>query len=132
MTEKNVPECEEFSKLSMISVYPTHGFVGGTTTEANEFPHMTAIGTREGNKTIWVCGGSLISERFVLTAAHCVPKPSAIERSVLRIGDKNLQRDDDGANPQEFGIKKAFTHPEYSSGMKYNDIALLELSKKVT
>lgn len=129
---QNISECEEFSKLSRISIYSSAGFVGGTETEVSEFPHMTAIGTREGNKTIWVCGGSLISENFVMTAAHCVPKPSAIERSVIRIGDKNLHRDDDGANPQNFEIKKVFKHPDYHSGSKYNDIALFELNKKAT
>lgn len=125
-------ECEEFAKLSKIDIYPSHGFVGGTTTEVSEFPHMTAIGTREGNETTWVCGGSLISENFVMTAAHCVPKPSAIDRVVIRIGDKNLHRDDDGASPQNFRIKKVYKHPEYHSSTKYNDIALLELDKSAT
>jgi hypothetical protein len=48
----------------------------------------------------------------------------------VRVGDKNLQNSNDGANPQEFGVKKIFVHPDYKIPIKYNDIALLQLTKK--
>lgn len=123
-------ECDEYAQLSKIDPYPSQGFVGGTTTNVNEFPHMAAIGSRDNNKTTWTCGGSLISQDFVMTAAHCALRLSRVATIIVRVGDKNLENEDDGANPQEFRVKRIFIHPEYTSQLKYNDIALFQLSSK--
>lgn len=50
---------------------PNKFIVGGTKAKAKEFPHMAAIGFDTSDGIVWACDGTLISERFVLTAAHC-------------------------------------------------------------
>lgn len=52
--------------------YSTALIVGGENTKLGEYPHMAAIAWRDLDGTLqFSCGGSLISERYVLTAAHC-------------------------------------------------------------
>lgn len=57
--------------ISVCAIKTRKLIIGGTKAEPKEFPHMAAIGYDTENGIDWQCGGTLISERFVLTAAHC-------------------------------------------------------------
>lgn len=43
--------------------------VGGEMVEDNEYPWMALI---TDNKSKLMCGGSLINDRYVVSAAHCL------------------------------------------------------------
>ncbi|CAG9130135.1 unnamed protein product [Plutella xylostella] len=112
---------------------------GGHNVEEGDFPHMGAIGWKAIDDTdgLWVfkCGCTLISHKFVLTAAHCthVPVDSTIaepDSKIVRLGDKNIIKNArDGKN--DFKIIRTIVHPRYASPRKYYDIALMELEKNV-
>jgi secreted trypsin-like serine protease len=104
--------------------------VGGENTKTGEFPHMAAIGWQTFGKIEFNCGGSLISEKFVLTAAHCLKRRKRQEPNLVRLGEQNLNRDDDRAQPQNFGVKRLIKHENYIANESYTDIALIELDRE--
>lgn len=45
--------------------------VNGDKASIREFPHQALIGYGEDPDVKYLCGGSLVSEKYVLTAGHC-------------------------------------------------------------
>ncbi|KAH8416770.1 hypothetical protein KR222_003693 [Zaprionus bogoriensis] len=86
------------------------------------YPHMAAIALSSIDTIAFRCGGSLISSRHVLTAAHCVNFDTPV---FVRLGTVNI--DKVNAFYQDINVTNIAIHPDYSSDSKYNDIAILEL-----
>ncbi|KAH8254090.1 hypothetical protein KR032_008336 [Drosophila birchii] len=100
----------------------------GTEAQINFHPWMAYL----HNSNRYVCGGTLIHRRFVLTAAHCL-----IPRLKVRLGEYNYMAVRDctvhGCSPrsEEHDIARALKHPGFSRKTGANDIALLLLSQSV-
>lgn len=117
--------------LDLQCKYVTGLIVGGTAAKKGEFPHMAAIGYKAFGNPNYYCGGSIISESFVLTAAHCHKKAYAKRESepFVRVGGLNVQSEGDGEN---VNIEEFIKHEQYSKQSKQNDIMLLRLARELS
>ncbi|CAH1996466.1 unnamed protein product [Acanthoscelides obtectus] len=100
---------------------PVPRIIGGREASIMEYPYQASIQFFGKHQ----CGGSIITERFVLTAAHCIIGES--KRSItVRVGSS--YRNKDG---KVFNVIKLFRHPEFDEETYNYDIAILQLSGAV-
>ncbi|XP_048504823.1 venom protease-like isoform X2 [Athalia rosae] len=106
--------------------------VNGLPAKLGAWPWIVALGyksARVGNPPKWLCGGTLVSSRHIVTAGHCVFNRKDLY--IARLGDLDLISDDDGANPVDIPIEKITLHPAYDSARYTNDIAVIRLERDV-
>ncbi|XP_051485354.1 chymotrypsin-like protease CTRL-1 [Apus apus] len=94
--------------------------VNGQNAVPGSWPWQVSLQSRTGSH---FCGGSLISQYWVVTAAHCNFNPNA---HVVVLGEYDLYSN---AEPiQVKTVSRAITHPNWNPNTMNNDITLLRLS----
>ncbi|XP_062287299.1 granzyme B-like [Scomber scombrus] len=108
-------------QLLSISAAMESSIVGGRVAKPHSRPYMASLQVH-GSHT---CGGILIREDFVLTAAHCKKD----EQMTVVLGAHNIIKEE--KSQQRIKVLKYHPHPTFN-GKYDNDIMLLELEKNAT
>ncbi|KAK4885192.1 hypothetical protein RN001_001463, partial [Aquatica leii] len=98
---------------------------GGQPAVPHSFPHQVALQIEVPLGTAF-CGGSILSETVILTAAHCV---ETVKTAKVIVGAHNLQNDE--PTTQTFNSTRFIVHEEWSMLFKHNDIALIILEQNI-
>ncbi|CAG5907180.1 unnamed protein product, partial [Menidia menidia] len=98
--------------------------VGGESASAGSWPWQVSIHVNRH-----ICGGTLISNQWVLTGAHCIVINS-LSGWTLYLGRETQA----GPNTNEIlrGVSQVIVHPDYNDTLFSNDIALVKLNSPVT
>ncbi|KAL0812067.1 hypothetical protein ABMA28_009457 [Loxostege sticticalis] len=101
--------------------------VGGQETGINEFPMM--VGLADNRISQIKCGGVIISNRYVLTAAHCLDNQPINDLAVI-VGEHDISTAETSAT-QGFRVTRAVVHPYYNPSNYDYDIAILTTSAAI-
>merc|ERR1719382_2084647 len=98
--------------------------VGGFEAAENQWPWQVALFIDNA----WFCGGALISENYVMTAAHCAEGASYFD---ILAGAHNVRA---SSEPERVEITSynGWTHPDWDTNTLANDLALIRLPEKIT
>ncbi|XP_074491766.1 granzyme B(G,H)-like [Sebastes fasciatus] len=111
--------------LILILVLTLHGQVhtgeifGGQQAEPHSRPYMVLLEARTEDGKLTHCGGFLLNEDFVMTAAHCRANYTAL------LGVHNVHN---RAEIQNISVEKKYPHEDFNEVDYEGDIMLLKLS----
>ncbi|XP_065340212.1 CLIP domain-containing serine protease B9-like [Cloeon dipterum] len=116
--------------------------VGGRMAGLTEHPWLAALVYRTRNGQEVLCGGALINNRYVLTAAHCIKVPYGNQLVSVRLGEHNLVTEKDcykdakgvekcADPPLTVLVESAKAHEKYGGVDRFNDIGLVRLERNV-
>lgn len=97
--------------------------VNGFPAAPGQFPYQVFLRGFNAGGGALACGGSLISNQWVLTAAHCI---TGVVRFEIPMGTINFNQ------PQVLGTSTQFViHPQYNPNNLNNDIGVIRLAQPV-
>ncbi|KAJ1069900.1 hypothetical protein K5549_009923 [Capra hircus] len=105
-----------------VGIFLSGKIIGGHEAKPHSRPYMAFLQFKISGKS-YICGGFLVREDFVLTAAHCLGSSINVTLGAHNIMDRERTQ-------QVIQVRRAIPHPGYNDETCANDIMLLQLSRK--
>ncbi|KAF5298664.1 hypothetical protein FQA39_LY11740 [Lamprigera yunnana] len=106
--------------LPLIGANPIDRVVGGLPALISQYPYQISLRTSSNTH---ICGGSIIGNSWVLTAAHCIDGKISASSVFVVVGTSTLK-----SGGTTYSLAKIIAHSEYNSQNNLNDIALLKIA----
>jgi prostatin (serine protease 8) len=106
--------------------HPRERIINGQDAADGQFPYQISYQWGLLGFYQHVCGGSIISPTWILTAGHCVTEVPALGEYKIIAGITGLN--ENNADKQEINVIDKIVHPNFNGGVGPNDVALLRLA----
>nr|XP_019562456.2 chymotrypsin-1-like [Aedes albopictus] len=107
-----------------LSAAPTEKIINGTDTTIEQYPFIFSLRSSSGSHS---CGGSILTNYWMLCAAHCVNEYTTPILQSIQVGRTEITK---AADSSVFDIDRVIIHPEYTPSNSYkNDIAVFKLKR---
>lgn len=97
--------------------------VGGDECRPGECPWQAVLINEKGEE---FCGGTILNEDFILTAAHCINQSKEIK---VVVGEVDREKEEHSETTHT--AEKIFVHSKYIAETYDNDIALIKLKEPI-
>lgn len=106
----------------------TDRIVGGDEAAPGQFPYIASLRLYLISWSQW-CGGSIITNRFILTAGHCrLRKKIPLARFRVWVGAHKVEGDDGKA----YDLERFIVHEQFIvNGTRKNDIGLIKTNATI-
>nr|QDC23054.1 venom serine protease 1 (PQM protease) isoform b2 precursor [Cupiennius salei] len=112
------------------ALVPQGRIVNGNVATRGKYPWMVSIQEKIGDKMQHICGGAILNETWIVTAAHCFDQPINLTDYEVYAGLFSILKKTE-PTVQKLQLEKVIIHDKYDKDGLTNDIALIKTATPI-